>query len=458
MEYLEAIDQIMGMVDYERPNTTRGVRPRYNLERIGAFLSALNDPHLGVPTVHITGTKGKGSTSAMVASVLNAAGYKPGLFTSPHLHTFRERIRVGGELISEKHFADSVEEMWPTMESVEHAEHGSVTLFELLTAMAFYYFRSQEVGSQVIEVGLGGRLDSTNLVQPVACGITSLGLDHTEILGNTIEQIATEKSGIIKRGIPVTCAPQEPDALNVFRNVSKQQASELMLVGNDIVFEKQSSSIDGQTFTISTPKNKYHLGIPLLGRHQLENAAVAIGIIESLTDYGMEIELSSIEKGFRQVEWPCRLEILDKSPLILSDGAHNPHSAARLVEAVKELCPDSRILLIVGVSGNKDLEGLAGELSLLPTTGIIATQSRHPRATKPETVAHAFSMYNDNVSVVDSVSKALDISRDMSADTDLILVTGSLFVAAEAREYIREITPEIYPVFDPQATLTHPSV
>ncbi len=458
MKYQAAIDQIMGMVDYERPSTTPVTRARYDLERIGALLAALGDPHLGIPTVHIAGTKGKGSTAAMVTSVLHVAGYQPGLFTSPHLHTFRERIRVGDQLIPDEDFGNLVEDLWPTMEGVVQAGHGRVTLFELLTAMAFYYFRSQEAGAQVIEVGLGGRLDSTNLVQPLACGITALGLDHTEVLGDTLEKIAGEKAGIIKPGIPVVCAPQKPEALGVLQEVSRREGSTLIVAGEDIRWEEESSSLDGQTFRLGTSKNHYRLQIPLLGKYQVENAAVAIGILEALIEGGLEIGTSSIEEGFRRVEWPCRLEVLRKSPLMLADGAHNPHSAGRLVEAVKALFPDHRILLIVGVSGNKDLEGLVAELNLLSAAVVITTSSRHPRAAQPERVARVFSPDSDNVHVTAAVSQALEMARDMAVDGDLILITGSLFVAAEAREQMKGIAPEIYPVIDAQATVAPPNV
>jgi dihydrofolate synthase/folylpolyglutamate synthase len=458
VEYLAAIDRIMGMVDYERPSTTPATRARYDLERIEAFLTALENPHLGIPTVHIAGTKGKGSTAAMVTSVLHAAGYKPGLFTSPHLHTFRERIRVGDQLIPEEDFGNLVETLWPTLEGVVQVGHGRVTLFELLTAMAFYYFRSREAGSQVIEVGLGGRLDSTNLVQPLVCGITSLGMDHTEVLGDTLEKIAGEKAGIIKQGVPVICAPQKPEAMAVLLEVCRREGSTLVVAGEDIRWSEESSSLDRQTFSLATSQNHYRLQIPLLGKYQLENAAVAIGILEALIEGGLEIDPGSIEEGFRQVEWPCRLEVLSKTPLILADGAHNPHSAGRLVEAVKALFPERRILLIIGVSGNKDLDGLVAELSLLSAGVVIATRSRHPRAAQPQRIAQVFKPHNNNVLMTDSVSDALKTARDMAMDGDLILITGSLFVAAETREQMKGIDPEIYPVIDAQATVSPPNV
>jgi len=443
VEYLAAIDHIMGMTDYEKPNTTPGTRARYDLQRIGAFLEALGNPHIGVPTAHIAGTKGKGSTAAMVTSVLDVAGYKPGLFTSPHLHTFRERIRVGDELIPEEGFGRIVEDLWPTKKEIE-VDYGRVTVFELLTAMAFCYFRSWGIGSQVIEVGLGGRLDSTNLVEPLACGITSLGLDHTEVLGDTLEKIAWEKAGIIKPGVPVISSPQKPEALGVLQAVSRKQGSQLTLAGTDILWEGETANLDGQAFWLSTPKNNYRLQIPLLGKYQLENAAVAVGIVEALREGGLEISKDAVEEGLRRVEWPCRLEVLSKNPLILTDGAHNPHSAGRLVEAIQELFPGKRILLIIGVSGNKDLGGLIGELNRLSAAEVIVTRSRHTRAAEPERIAGLFGLEKDDIHITDAVSEALDIGLDMALDGDLVLITGSLFVAAEAREHVKDIAPELY--------------
>jgi dihydrofolate synthase/folylpolyglutamate synthase len=393
----------------------------------------------------------------MVSSVLNAAGYTPGLFTSPHLHTFRERIRVEDQPIPEEEFAGLVEELWPTMNAVAQSGHGRVTVFELLLAMAFHCFRSRRVGAQVVEVGLGGRLDSTNLVQPLACGITSLGLDHTEVLGDTLEEIAGEKAGIIKPGVPVVCAPQQPEALAVVREVCNRQGSALVLAGDDITWEQESSSLHGQTFSLSTSRRQYRLQIPLLGKHQMENTALAVGIVEALVEGGLTIDVAAIEEGLRRVEWPCRLEVLQESPLLLADGAHNPHSAGRVVEAIKELFPHLHIVLIVGVSGNKDLPGLVGELASLAPRAVLTTRSRHPRAADPERIAREFAPYGGHVRATDTVSQALEIARDMASEGDLVLTTGSLFVAAEVRELVKGIPPEIYPVFNPGSAPTSPN-
>ena len=438
----------MGMVDYERPTTIPGGRARYDLERIGALLEVLGNPHLGVPTVHVAGTKGKGSTTAMVASILEAAGCTTGLFTSPHLHTFRERIRVGGRPISEDEFAGLVEALWPAVEEMRRTGHGRVTVFELLTAMAFRCFRDRGVGAQVIEVGLGGRLDSTNVVQPLACGITSLGLDHTEVLGDTLAEIATEKAGIIKHGVPVVCAPQRPEALEVVQDVCDAQESSLTLAGQDIRWASESATLDGQTFTLETARRTYRLAVPLLGEHQMENTAVAVGLVEALAEGGIDVGREAIEEGLRRVEWPCRLEVLRRSPLVIADGAHNPHSAGRLVEAMRSLVPGRRLTLVVGVSRNKDVDGLAYELSRLSPADVVTTRSRHPRSAQPELLAREFERYGAPARTADSVAEAVDESVASASEDDVVLVTGSLFVAAEAREHAMGIEPELYPVFD----------
>ncbi len=438
----------MGMVDYERPATIPGGRARYDLERIGALLERLSSPHLGVPTVHVAGTKGKGSTTAMVASILDAAGFSTGLFTSPHLHTFRERIRVGGRPIPEDEFAGLVETLWPAVEEMRRAGHGRVTVFELLTAMAFRCFRERGVDAQVIEVGLGGRLDSTNVVQPMACGITALGLDHTEVLGDTLAEIAMEKAGIIKSGVPVVCSPQRPEALEVVRKACEAQECSLIMAGEDVRWSPESATLDGQVFTLETPRRTYRLAIPLLGEHQMENAAVAVGLVEALAEGGIDVGREAIEEGLRRVEWSCRLEVLRREPLVIADGAHNPHSAARLAEAMRSLVPGRRLTLVVGVSRNKDVDGVAYELSRLSPAEVLATRSRHPRSAEPALLAREFERYGALSRTAASVADAVDEAVALASEGDVILVTGSLFVAAEAREHALGIEPELYPVFD----------
>ena len=444
MDYQKAIDLIMGMTDYERPSSMRGERVRYNLQRISLFMSALNNAHLGTPTVHIAGTKGKGSTSAMVSSILEEAGYVTGLFTSPHLHTFRERIQLSNIPISESDFAWLVEKLWDQMLKINKTNKDRITVFELLTAMSFYYFKEKNTNINVIEVGLGGRLDSTNIVDPIVTGITSLGLDHTDILGNTLGEIAWEKAGIIKYGIPVVSASQQSEAMKVISDVSKQQNSIITKVGDDILWESTSSSIYGQECTIRTHDHNYSLKMPLIGDYQIENASIAIGIVEQLIKTGLSINTKAIQDGILHVKWPCRFELINDNPKIIVDGAHNPYSAEALVRSVRKLLPSSQIILVLGVSTNKDLDALVGELSKLSPKLILATRSRNTRAIAPTKISASFDTLGYNTVVTESVSQAVKEAENLADENDIILVTGSLFVAAEAREFVKNISPEIY--------------
>ena len=331
MNYTEALDKLLTLTDLERVSGQVPHTRRYDLGRMAALLEGLGNPHLKTPTVHITGTKGKGSVAAIIASVLAAQGYSPGLFTSPHLHTFRERIRFGGEPVSEPEFASLVEDTWPVVEAINaEGSQGAVTTFELLTAMAFVHFYQRRAGFQVIEVGLGGRLDSTNLVQPQVSAITSISLDHTHVLGDTVECIARDKAGIIKPGSVAVASPQAPEVMRILEEVCREQRATLVAVERECEWTREASDLDGQDFLIAAPWGKFHLRIPLLGRHQLENAATALMTLHALNDLGVTISRDSLDRGLRSVRWPARLEVLSRKPLVVADGAHNPHSAASL--------------------------------------------------------------------------------------------------------------------------------
>ena len=273
--YREAVDYLLALVDHERQAPVMPRQKRiYDLRRISALLELLDNPHLFAPTVHIAGTKGKGSTAAMVDSILAAAGFRTGFYSSPHLHTFRERIRLGGTPMDEESFTNLVAQLAPVARRLnEETELGPVTLFEFMTAMAFQEFSQQPVDFQTIEVGLGGRLDATNVVQPRVCAITSVSLDHMAILGNTVEEIAADKAGIIKKGIPLVVAPQCSGALEVILGVSRQQQASPVQVGSDVTWDYRGADLSGQRFDVSGRLQDYDVTCPLLGRHQLENAA-----------------------------------------------------------------------------------------------------------------------------------------------------------------------------------------
>ena len=451
MDYTGALHRLLGLVDHERVVSATRERVRYDLRRMEALLARLGNPHLGVPTVHIAGTKGKGSTAAMCAAVLRSAGYLTGLFTSPHMHTFRERISLDGDPVSEKEFAGLVEETWPDLEWVSsRGDHGEVTMFEALTAMAFCHFR-RRADFQVLEVGLGGRLDTTNLSSPRVCGITSISLDHTSVLGDTIESIAREKAGIIKPGVPVVAAPQVPEAMGVLEEVSREKDARLIVAGKDLTWRGGPDGPDGQGVEVHGRLGSYELWTPLLGDWQLENAAVAVGVLEALIEQGFAISDRSIEEGLRSVRWPCRMEVLSRSPLVVCDGAHNPYSAAKLRDSVPAYFGQRRVVLVVGVSQDKNLEGIVEELKDLGRV-VIATRSRHPRAAPVESVADAFQRHGVEAIGIEGVDRAVTRALGEAEDADMVLATGSLFVAAEAREAILGIEPELYPELPVQSS------
>ena len=450
VDYKKAVERLLSLTDLERVSGQATHVRRYDLGRMQALFELVGNPHLEVPTVHIAGTKGKGSTAALISSVLQAQGYRPGLFTSPHLHSFRERIQYLNQPVTEKEFASLVEELWPVVQELNRkGSHSEVTTFELLTAMAFLHFRRQGADVQVIEVGLGGRLDSTNLVQPRACVITSISLDHTHILGDTLREIAYEKAGIIKRGSVAVMGPQAPEVRPVIQEVCRELQVSLVSVESECSWTKGESDLEGQSFRLSTPWGTFDLWIPLLGRYQLENAATALATLQVLDQQGLTISHDAVARGFRSVRWPARLEVLGKAPLLVADGAHNPYSAARLLEALREYFTFKRLIGVVGVLSDKNVEGIVRELA----EGfdlVVATRSRHPRSSAPAAVAEAFRGFGVEARAVDDTRGALREALAQAGEDDLVVVTGSLFVAAEAREAVLGIPAESYPSLLPE--------
>ena len=467
-DYRHALRRLLGLVDHERIASVRsGSHPgriRYHLGRMQRLLEDLGNPHIGVPTVHIAGTKGKGSTSAMCASILAHSGYRVGLFTSPHMHSFRERIQVGGEPVSESEFAGLVDAIWPKVENVcKEDPDGGVTMFEALTAMAFMQFRANTT-FQVLEVGLGGRLDTTNLAFPNVCAITSLSLDHTAVLGDTIEAIASEKAGIIKPGIPVVSAPQPAGAAEVIRAKCAEMSSPLTEVGTAITYQVLSRDVQGQKFEVQTGANSYTMDMPMLGDYQVENASVAVGIMEALRRSGFAIPDEALKEGLAGVSWPCRMEVLSREPMVVCDGAHNPYSIAQLMQTLPDYFEYDRLVLVVGMSEDKNLSGMVEELAQgirteescvgAHITDIVVTRSRHPRSASCSKLAELFNSFPCSVhegnSVGDAIYAAMEVAKKhaQAGHTPLVLATGSLFVAAEARETVLGIEPELYPELD----------
>jgi dihydrofolate synthase/folylpolyglutamate synthase len=333
--YQEALDYIYSLVDYEKQPRPRDPA-HYDLRRMDELLASLGNPHLKARTVHITGSKGKGSVAAMIASALTTSGYVTGLYTSPHLHVFNERIRVNGKLIADQEVVALMEKLKPEVEVVNRrAAYGQLTAFEVITALGFLFFDSKKVDFQVIEVGLGGRLDATNVVRPKVCIVTSISLEHTDVLGNTLVEIAVEKAGIIKPGSVAVISPQADEVDEVIEKACRDSGAGLIRIGNDVTWQPLGFDSSQQSLRVNGRLGSYELSIPLLGQYQLENATTAVAALEVLAEKDSRIAKSDIVKGLAQVNWPGRLQVLSYHPLVVVDGAHNPYSAGKLREALE---------------------------------------------------------------------------------------------------------------------------
>jgi dihydrofolate synthase/folylpolyglutamate synthase len=458
-DYASAISRMLGLVDNERiphisPDTERRHQPRYDLTRIDAFLTRLGGLQKGSPTVHIAGSKGKGSTAAMCANILRCQGYRVGMYSSPHLHTFRERISLNAEPIPEKRFAEVLEALWGPMQEVNTHSDGRVTVFELLTAMGLAYFHEEATDINIIEVGLGGRLDATNVVTPSVSVITSISLDHTQVLGDTIEEVAWEKAGIIKPGVPVVTAPQDPAAMQVIRDTCHQRGAELIQAetdlrwhANNVPFPDTIRVAPAQSIEVRGRKGVYNLQLSLLGRHQFENATTAVGVMEALNEQGHKVSTQAMAEGLATVQWPCRLELLagcDNGPMIVADGAHNPYSAQRLRDALPDCFHYDKVIVVLGISRDKDLEAIVSALAPVSSQAVV-TGTRHPRSAPPDMLADLFRKHGVQAHCTSQTTEAIALALELAGESDLVLATGSLFLAAEVREVIKGIPPEIYP-------------
>jgi len=436
MDYQQAASYIFGYTDYEKVPMPHDPA-FYDLRRVDELMAQLGNPHQGARSVHIAGTNGKGSTAAMVASVLTVSGYTTGLYTSPHLLTWRERIRVDGELISEAEFTALVERVKPEVEAVNsRATYGELTTFELLTALGFAHFKLKGVDFQVLEVGMGGKYDATNIIKPEVCIITSISFDHTEVLGNSLAEIAAEKAGIIKTGCVVVTSPQADEVDKVIQETCLSRGVDLVRVGSDVTWRSFGSDLNRQSFEVKGRLGDYELSIPLLGQHQLGNAATAVAALEVLAEKGFKISSDSIIDGLAQVSWPGRLQILSRRPLMVIDGAHNPDSAQKLRQSLEWYFDYDHAILVIGTSSDKDIAGVISELFSL-FDRVIVTCSRHPRATVPALLKTEFARHGVEALVAEDVATALSQALALAGDRDLICVTGSLFVIAEAIEWQR---------------------
>jgi len=435
LNYTQAEEYLNSFVNYEQIPGVSYAQPGYSLHHVEELLSRMGKPQLAARAVHIAGTKGKGSVAAMTARVISTSGYKTGLYTSPHFHTLRERISVDGGLISEAGFAAAMSQTKPFIESMRgNPAFRQFTYFEVLTVLGFAYFSNEKVDFQVLEVGLGGRLDATNVASPDVCIITSISLDHTQILGDTLEQIAREKAGIIKPGCWVVVAPQKEEASAVIMEVCREMDARMVQVGRDITYRKSGGDLKHQSLVIEGREKSYRVDIPLLGDYQLENAAAAVAALEILASEGFDISADDMAEGLAEVKWPGRFQILQREPTVLIDGAHNVASMRRLVSNIREYFGDRHVIVVFGTSSDKDVPGLVSELASIGPQ-VIATRSSQPRAASPSTLASEFSNRGIEAETSDSIPQALELASSKAGLNDLICVTGSLFVVAEALDY-----------------------
>jgi dihydrofolate synthase/folylpolyglutamate synthase len=444
--YQTTLDYLYSFVDYSLTRQDRLAAANFNLTRMYELMALLGNPQEKYPVIHVAGTKGKGSTSAMIASVLEHQGYKVGLYTSPHMIDFVERIQINHKNISHELLVDTTEKLKPLIASVPE-----LTTFEITTAIAMQVFADARVDIAVLEVGLGGRLDSTNIVNPLVSVITSLSFDHMNVLGDTISQIATEKAGIIKPGKPVVLAPQDETPLKVVEAIAKERSAPLRQVGKDLLFSAGPHSLEEQTVILWTQEeqprmNEYlhspestdwkplQLRIPLLGYHQAQNTATAYAVIEEVRKAGIKVGNEAVKTGFAGVDWPGRFEMINESPIIMVDSAHNPDSALKLRLAMDDYLTKKEIILVFGVSEDKDVKGIFAQL-LPRVKSMVATQSTHPRAMQADKLVELAQRSGCPAVATGDIPAALETAYKMAVEQNAaIVVAGSVFVAGAARE------------------------
>ena len=450
MNFIDSVNKTFTLVDFER-NQNLPVHSTFHLQRIAEFLDSISNPHLNIPTIHVAGTKGKGSVCSLIASILTKNDKKVGLITSPHLHSVTERIRLGSDPIDENDFIELVDELWPKVESHNHSSSfGELTWFEFMIAASFYYFKKCGVDFQVVETGLGGRLDATNVVLPIVSVITSISLDHTKILGETIQEISFEKAGIIKAGIPVVLSPQKFDeARNVITDVASQRNSDLLNVSDLYHVENVHNLRTSQIFDVKSDNISRQFELGLLGDYQIENALTALGVVSVLRHSGFDISDDSISEGFNQVVWSGRFEYLstiNDNFEILVDGAHNVYSMECLAQEIKSLKYEN-LIVIFGALGSHDFKGMLNVLNSLDPI-LIGVHSRHPKSIKSSLIELQLDdMGFRDQFFFDSVSDGFDYASNISNKGDLILATGSLSVVAEVIESHKKMVPELYQGF-----------
>jgi dihydrofolate synthase/folylpolyglutamate synthase len=439
MNYTEAVEYLYSLTNFEVEPAKRYDPALYDRARLIELLARLGNPHQQFASVHVAGSKGKGSTAAMLAGVLQAAGYRTGLYTSPHLNTFRERVQINRQLIPEETVAALVEEIRSPA-----AQIPGLTTFELITVLAFLYFARARVEIAVVEVGMGGRLDATNVLSPLITAITSVSLEHTTFLGGTLAEIAGEKAGIVKPGVPLVLAPQRPEAQAVVVRICEERNAPLIRVdelwavqvrrrspaGSEFFLKSKSPDRSWCSLARALSSGEQPVRLPLIGDHQIENALVALTATGLLASRGFPCAGSAIRSGLATVRWPGRMEVIADRPLVIVDGAHNAASARALLAGLRDYLGRRRIRLVYGSLADKDVKTVLS--ILLPAVEeVIVVAPRFPRAMPAAQVAHAARELGYAPVAAPSVTEGIQLAIAHSDPNDLICVTGSLYVVGE---------------------------
>jgi len=427
--YLEALDYIYDLTKY-------GIK--LGLKNINYLLYLLGEPHKRLKIIHIAGTNGKGSTCSIISSILQSEGYKVGLYTSPHLVNFTERFKINNKPINKEKVCALLEKIKPCVNKVKNTpSYGHPTFFEVITSMAFLYFFEEQVDFLVLETGLGGRLDATNVCEPLISVITHIDYDHMDKLGNSLKEIAREKGGIIKSGGIVISSEQYEEAYKEIKVIADEKNSLIYSVGKEIIFQIITSNLKGVTFDLKGIDHEYKkLHIPLLGRHQAENSAAAISAVEALKIRGISISEKAIRTGLEKVKWTGRLEVIQNNPTLVLDGAHNPNGIKIMRDAMKEIFFYQRLILLLAIFSDKDYKKMI-EIIVPEADMVIASQTNNPRATPAQLIAQEAAQYIEQYKIIvtENIPQAIICALENAQENDLIWITGSLYTVGEAKRY-----------------------
>lgn len=439
--YADAVAALLQHADLERLRPSAEVRDQYKLDRMRALLKQLGNPQEALRCVHVAGTKGKGSTCEMVATCLEACGYTVGLYTSPHLIQLVERFRINRRSIGETAFVEVAKTVLKAAAALDK-DLGPATFFELTTAMAFQHFADQAVDVAVIEVGLGGTLDCTNVITPEVAAVSLIGWDHMQILGDTLEEIGLQKAGIFKPGVPALTVPQEPGVRQAMRDYAAKVNAPLQIIGEDIEYSQRFEFPPGEApvlrLNLTTERNDYdQIAVPLRGEHQAVNCALALAIIDKLAERGFQCPAERVLRGLAQTRLEGRFELISSSPRLLLDGAHNPESMRALMKAIGQYVQYDALLVIFGCAADKDIKPMLQALAMAADKVIFTAAGSNARAARPADLQRMYHELSEKDShVAPSLAEALAIARPSVNREDLVCITGSFYLVGEAKQML----------------------